>query len=79
MGRYYAGVLGPLAFGTLVFRGLIHGGSIESTLQAACLGLFAFAPIGYVAGQVASFIVEDSVRSKFALELQPKEKGGQNK
>ena len=74
MGRYYAGVLGPLAFGTLVFRGLIYGGSIESTLQMACLGLFAFAAIGFVAGQIASTVVEDSVRTKFALELQSQEK-----
>ena len=68
MGRAYAGILGPLAFGTVVARGLVQGSSVESTLEMACICLFVFAVIGWLVGGVAGQIVDDSVRARFASE-----------
>ena len=73
MGRTYAGILGVTAFATVVARGILGGGSLEATLQGACGCLFVFAAIGFVAGQMAALIVSDSVRAKFATELQAAE------
>jgi uncharacterized membrane protein len=69
MGKAYAGTLGPLAFATMIVRGLVHGGGIESTILAAVGGLFLFALIGYIAGQLADLFVRDSVRSQFQAAL----------
>jgi hypothetical protein len=65
MGRLYAGTLGPLACGMILTRGLVHGGGTEATILAACGGLFLFALIGYVAGQLADRLVRESVRTQF--------------
>ncbi len=69
MGRSYAGIIGLLAFVTVVTRGLIDGASVESTLQVACLSLFGYAAIGYVIGRVGELIVADSVGAKFDAEM----------
>ena len=79
MGRTYAGILGLTAFTTLVARGVLGGGSLESTLRMASGGLFVFAAIGFVAGHIAASIVSDSVRAKFAAELQAVEPGANRK
>ena len=73
MGRMYAGVLGPLAFTTILARSLVHGSGAEATLKTAILCLFAFTVIGYVAGRIADSIVIDSVRARFQEELQTRE------
>jgi hypothetical protein len=65
MGKAYAGTLGPLACATMIVRGLIHGGSIEPTILSAIGGLFLFALIGFIAGQLADLFVRDSVRFQF--------------
>jgi len=65
MGRAYAGILGPLAFGLVVARGVLAGGSVEATLLAASASLFVFAALGYVAGQTADYLIRDSVRGQF--------------
>lgn len=69
MGRPYAGVLGLLACGIILARGLVTGGGAECTLLAASGGLFVFAAIGYLAGQTAEMLVRDSVRSQFQSAL----------
>ena len=73
MAHVYAGILGPLAFLTVVARGFIHGGGPMSTLFTAWCGLLAFSAIGYVVGRLAAWIVEDSVRSRIAAELAAEE------
>jgi hypothetical protein len=65
MGRTYAGSLGLLAYGITLTRGLVHGASSEVTILAACGGLFLFALVGYVAGQLAELFVRESVRTQF--------------
>ena len=70
MGRMYAGILGPLAFTTILARSVIGTSSVESTMMLATVCLFLFAGIGYVAGQVADSIVLEAVKAKFDKELQ---------
>jgi hypothetical protein len=65
----YARLLGPLAFGVIVARGVIHGWSLESTVPSACIHLFAFAAIGYMAGLIAETTIEQSVRERFEAEV----------
>jgi hypothetical protein len=69
----YAGILGPVAFATILARGLIDAGGVEATLKFATLCLFAFAGIGYVAGRIADLLVTESVRTRFEEELQAHE------
>jgi hypothetical protein len=69
----YAGVLGPVAFATILARGLIDASAVETTLKIAICCLFAFAAIGYVAGRIADLMVVESVRARFQQELQARE------
>ena len=73
MGRIYAGVLGPLAFLTVVARGLLNGASAQRVLLDAWLFLWIFAAVGYVVGRLAAWVVEDSVRSRLSAELAAQE------
>jgi hypothetical protein len=74
MGRSFAGTLGPLACGMILTRGLVHGAGTEDTILAACGGLFVFALIGYVAGQLADQFVRESVAAQFQAALAAWEK-----
>ena len=65
MGRSYAGILGPLAFALVTARGAIGGWALEPTLLSASAALFVFATIGFFAGQLAEFLVGQSVRVQF--------------
>jgi len=73
MGRLYAGILGPVAFATVLGRSLVDGGGVAATLQIATACLFGFAAIGYVTGRLAEGIVTDSVHSRFRSELKTHE------
>ena len=65
----YAGVLGPLALVTVILRGVLKSGSPQETMLAATICLMAFAAVGYVVGQLAERVVEESVRGRLAAEL----------
>lgn len=69
MGRTYAGILGPLAFCTVVARGLIDGADVESTMKLACICLFGFALFGLVVGKLAAWIVEEAVMIRLKRDL----------
>jgi hypothetical protein len=69
MGRAYAGTLGPLACGAILARGLVHGGGFEATILSACGGLFLFAGIGYIAGELADLFIRESVATQFQAAL----------
>ena len=69
MGRSYGGILGLLAFLTMIARGVVHGGGTEPTLFAAWLSLLAFVPLGCIAGRLAEWTLEESIRSKLAADL----------
>jgi hypothetical protein len=69
MGRKYAGILGPLACATVVANGLLARHSATATILSASLCLFAFAAVGFVLGELAGWIVTDSMRARLAAEL----------
>jgi hypothetical protein len=69
MGRTYAGVLGLLAFGLILARGLLLGSDAEACLAAACGGLFGFAAVGFVAGTLADRFTGEAVKAKFEAAL----------
>lgn len=77
MGRTYAGILGPLAFATILARSLIDGGGSVETLSTALACLFGFAAIGYVAGQIAESIVWEAVRARFNKEMATREQAAE--
>jgi hypothetical protein len=69
MGRAYAGILGPLGFAISIARGALAGSGVEGTLLAASAATFVFAAIGYLAGQTADYLVNESVRSQFQAAM----------
>jgi hypothetical protein len=78
MGRTYAGILGLVACGIILARGLLAGGSAHGMLLAASGGMFVFAALGYLAGQTAELLVRDSVRSQFQAAVTAYEQQHQN-
>ena len=68
MGRTYGGVLGLLAFLVTIARGLIHHGSLSSTITQALVAMFIFAGIGFVLGQMAAQTVAGALRTQFLAE-----------
>ncbi len=68
MGPSYAGVLGTIAFTTVLLRGVATGAAVETTLASAVVSLVLFSLLGYIVGQIAGRIVLDSVRAKMAGE-----------
>jgi hypothetical protein len=69
VGRSYAGVLGPVAFVTMIARGVLGGGGSQTTLLHAWVALLLFASLGHVIGALASWIVQESVQDQVAAEL----------
>lgn len=69
MGRKYAGILGPLACGIILARGVLHGSGVEATMLAASSGLFLFAAIGWLTGSLADRLVRESVHTQFQTAL----------
>ena len=70
MGRAYAGTLGSLAFACVVARGVLAGSGVEGTLVTASAALFVFATMGYIMGQLAEFLVNESVRKQFQAAME---------
>jgi hypothetical protein len=70
MGRAYAGRLGLVAFLTAIGHGLVHRAAADEALWRATLAMFAFAAIGYIAGELAGWIVQDSVRASLVAEME---------
>ena len=69
MGRAYAGILGPLAFALVTARGVAGFWGVEGTLLAASAALFALAGLGYIVGQTAEYLVNESVRKQFQAAM----------
>ena len=70
MGRKYAGILGPISFGTVIARSVIQGGDADSALMVACATLFAFAAIGYIVGTIAERTIVEAIQVKFHAKWQ---------
>jgi hypothetical protein len=69
MAHSYAGILGIMAFATVLLQGLLHGAAADATLASALTCLLAFAAWGFVAGQIAASTVSQSVRARVWEEL----------
>lgn len=69
MGRNYGGILGLVAFATVIGRGMVALSSIESVIQVASIAMFLFAGLGWIVGSIAARIVDESVRQKVNAEL----------
>jgi hypothetical protein len=69
MGPSYAGILGPIAFVTMLARGLISGSSTDHSLFLAIVYLVAFAALGFITGTIADRVVLESVKQRFDHEL----------
>ncbi len=65
MGRHYAGVLGAVAFVTIVTRGLLERAEFDQTLKSAILFLVIFSFVGFLVGRLAGWIIFESVRSQW--------------
>ncbi len=76
MGRDYAGILGTTAMVTVITRGLIMSGGLESILFAAIGAMFLFAGLGWLMGNAAARIVDESVRQRINAELDRMEQSG---
>ena len=70
MGPSYAGILGPIAFVTMLARGLLAGSGAEGVLLPALGSLFLFAGIGYICGKLAEQVVLESVKRRFDEEME---------
>ena len=73
MGRSYAGILGLVAFLSVMIQGFIANAATEPTLFRAWIGLLVFTAIGYLSGRLAQWMVEDSIRTKVTVELATEE------
>jgi uncharacterized protein (DUF58 family) len=71
--RSYGGILGLLAFATVIARGCVHSGGAEATLFAAWLGLLIAFPLGCVVGMLADWMVLESIRVQLAAEIAARE------
>ena len=69
MSRSYAGVLALVAFAVCLARGAAHGASADDTLIRAWTQMLIFAALGYLAGRLAGWMVEETVRDKAAAEV----------
>lgn len=69
MGREYGGVLGFLAFTTVMARGLVGGGGFDDSVQQALIMMFAFAGAGFLIGNIAEQTVRESVLSALDTEF----------
>ena len=78
MGRDYAGILGTTALVTVITRGLVSSGTLDSILPLAIGAMFLFAALGWLMGNVAARIVDESVRQRINAELEALEAGEAN-
>jgi hypothetical protein len=67
--RNYAGFLGLVAFVATSIQGFMQGAGTQSTLFRAWQSLLAFAVIGYLAGAIAAWVVDDAIASRVNAEL----------
>jgi hypothetical protein len=75
MGRNYAGILGFLAFATVIARGVVGELDTVSTMALAVGCLFVFAIVGWTVGAVAEQTIIESVRYRFRVELETENTG----
>jgi hypothetical protein len=68
--RIYAGILGLLAFLTVLARSVVHGSPADPALLRAWLSLVVFAAMGYVIGLIAEHATDELVASHIREQFQ---------
>ena len=76
MGRTYAGILGTIAFLTVLGRGLIHGAEAVPTLRLASASLLVMAVLGAIVGRLAAWLIDQSIRWQVQGELEARQPAG---
>lgn len=69
MPRSFAASLSALAMAIVVLRGAARGEPIEVVTAEAMVAMFVFAVMGYVAGQIADYLVRDSLERSFRTRM----------
>ena len=69
MGRRYAGILGMLAFATVLVHGVTHDAGAEDTILRASGALAVMAAVGAAIGALAGWTVAEAVRAKLIRQL----------
>lgn len=69
MGREYGGILGFLAFTTVMLRSFANGGGFDDSIRMALILMFAFAGAGYLIGNIAEQAIRESVLSVLDTEI----------
>ncbi len=59
----------------VVLRGAAHGEPIGAVTAEAIVAMFVFAVVGYVAGQIADYLVRDSLERAFRNRMDWYRKG----
>ncbi len=70
MARHFGGILGFLAFSTVIARGWWWGADLESAVWPAVASLFLWGAVGYVAGKAAEQTIGESLRRQLLEQLQ---------
>src|SRR5262249_3894108 len=78
MGRQFAAVLGMLAFGATMARGVMHDAAWGSTLGQAIVCLLMFASLGAVAGWMAEKTVDEAIRNQLLVEIESEQNAKRN-
>lgn len=73
MERTYAAYLGLVAFVAAIVDGWLHGSSISSMLWHAWFSLLAFVIVGFLAGLIAGWMVDEAIRGRVAAEMAARE------
>jgi hypothetical protein len=69
MGRSYAGILGLVAFATVVARGVLQQNGAASIFPLAAASLFLFAGLGYILGTIAAQAVAADLKARFQEQV----------
>ncbi|HEY2760518.1 MAG TPA: hypothetical protein VGI75_07235 [Pirellulales bacterium] len=69
MARRYAAALGMLAFFVACIRGIVAGGTAESTLGFAIACLATFTILGGIAGMLAENTMTEALRNRLAAQV----------
>jgi hypothetical protein len=67
--RIYAGILGLLAFLTVLAHSVVHPSPIDGALLRAWLSLVVFAAVGYVIGRIAEHTIDELVQTHITEQL----------
>lgn len=70
MGQTFAGVLGPLAFFTMLLRGVLEGAGAEDAVIRALLAMAVYAVIGYAVGRTAAWLTDEWVQMEFRRQIE---------